>query len=131
MAKEKEEDKGDITAEYKELYSDRNSVFRTQSGMEQKHEGNIPLHQIDYLYDIKMDLMVEFGHSKMSLEEILTLKKGNVIKVNKVLGEPVDVLAGEVVVARGEIVIVNERLGIRVTEVMRPQEKSLVITVEK
>ena len=56
-------------------------------------------------------------------ERILNLKKGNLVVFEKIVGEPMDIVVGDRLMARGEIVVVNERYGVRISEVTRPEEK--------
>lgn len=125
MVKEKEE-KNALVDEYSELYSDRSTILKNSQRVVSDKEHEIPVGKIDFLHDITMTLFVEFGYARMTLGEVLALTRGSIIRVNKYLGEAVSILAGGILVARGEVVIVNERLGVRITEVIRPQEKVLV-----
>ena len=59
----------------------------------------------------------------MEIQDILNLKKGNIVAFEKIVGEPMDVVVGDRLMARGEIVVVNERYGVRISEVTRPEEK--------
>jgi flagellar motor switch protein FliN/FliY len=68
-------------------------------------------------------MSVEIGRNDMLIRDILALKKGSVIEFMKVVGEPMDVVVNERLMARGEVVVVNERYGIRISEVTRPDEK--------
>ncbi len=85
-------------------------------------EGDI-YHTIEFLADVQMLLNVEIGRTEMSIRDILNLKEGSVIPFTKIVGEPMDVIIGERLMARGEVVVVNERYGIRISEVTRPDEK--------
>ena len=80
-------------------------------------------HTIKFLEDVPMIMNVEIGRTDMSIRSILNLKKGSVVEFNKVVGEPVDVLVAERLMARGEVVVVNERYGVRISEVTRPDEE--------
>jgi len=59
----------------------------------------------------------------MEVKKILNLKKGNLVVFEKIVGEPMDIVVGNRLMARGEIVVVNERYGVRISEVTRPEEK--------
>jgi len=59
----------------------------------------------------------------MEVKKILNLKKGNIVVFEKIVGEPMDIVVGNRLMARGEIVVVNERYGVRISEVTRPEEK--------
>ena len=68
-------------------------------------------------------MIVEIGRTEMEVQEILNLKKGNLVVFEKIVGEPMDIVVGDRLMARGEIVVVNERYGVRISEVTRPEEK--------
>ncbi|MBF0289374.1 MAG: flagellar motor switch protein FliN [SAR324 cluster bacterium] len=80
-------------------------------------------HNIKFLEDVPMILHVEIGRADMTIRDILNLKAGSVIPFTKIVGEPMDILVAERLMARGEVVVVNERYGIRISEVTRPDEK--------
>jgi flagellar motor switch protein FliN/FliY len=68
-------------------------------------------------YDVKVTVTVELGRTNLPLSELLKLNEGAVVELNRAVGEPVDLVADGVLLARGEIVVVNECYGIRITEV--------------
>jgi flagellar motor switch protein FliN/FliY len=77
---------------------------------------------LEFLHDVKLRATVEFGRSKMSIKQLLGLDKGAVVELNKISGEPLDIRLNGKLVARGEAVIVNDRFGIRVTEIISPED---------
>jgi len=79
---------------------------------------------IELLMDVDLPISIELGRTRMSIADILSLGPGSVIELNKLAGEPVDLLVGHKVVARGEVVIVDENLGMRITQLMTPEERS-------
>ncbi len=72
---------------------------------------------LDLLLDIPLEIKVELGRTKIQLQELLDLAPGSAVKLLKLEGEPVDILANETLIARGEVVVQNEKYGIRVTEI--------------
>ena len=80
-------------------------------------------HTTKFIEDVPLIMSVEIGRSDMNIKDILALKKGSVLEFMKIVGEPMDVVVNERLMARGEIVVVNERYGIRISEVTRPDEK--------
>ena len=72
---------------------------------------------LDLLLDIPLEIKVELGRTKIQLQELLNLSPGSAVKLVKLAGEPVDILANETLIARGEVVVQNEKYGIRVTEI--------------
>lgn len=79
--------------------------------------------QLDQLLDIEVTLSVEMGRLSMKLKELLCLSKNSIIELNKTAGEPLDINANGALIARGEVVIVNNRYGIRLTEVVSKKER--------
>ncbi|MEE8422040.1 MAG: flagellar motor switch protein FliN [Dehalococcoidia bacterium] len=82
---------------------------------------------IDMLMDVSMKVTVELGRSSMTIESVLGLGPGSVVELNKLAGEPVDVLINERLIARGEVVVVDENFGVRVTEIVSPRTRANVI----
>ena len=64
-----------------------------------------------------MDIKVELGRTKIQIQELLNLSPGSAVKLTRLEGEPVDILANDTLIARGEVVVQNEKYGIRVTEI--------------
>ena len=76
---------------------------------------------VDLLSDIELDATLQFGSREMALHEILELGPGAVVELNREVSEPVDLVVGDRIVARGEVVVLNGNLALRVTEVAEPQ----------
>lgn len=77
---------------------------------------------IDSLLDISVEVSVEIGRTKMSIGKLLSLSKGSIIELNRLAGESVDVYVNEKLLGKGEIVVVSERLGVRIIEIVTPKE---------
>ncbi|HKJ88132.1 MAG TPA: flagellar motor switch protein FliN [Gammaproteobacteria bacterium] len=75
------------------------------------------------LLDLPLELSVELGRTHMSLQELLKLDKGSVIRLGRTEGEPLEIQVNGRTVARGEVVVVNDRLGVRVTEIGEARER--------
>jgi len=78
---------------------------------------------IDFILDIPMQVTVQVGSTKMVIRELLQLGQGSVIELEKLAGEPMEVLVNNKLVARGEVVVVNEKFGIRLTDVISAAER--------
>jgi flagellar motor switch protein FliN/FliY len=78
---------------------------------------------LDFLLDIPLQVKVEVGRTRMQISELLQLGKGSVVELNKLLGEPFEVLVNEKLVARGEVVVVNDHFGVRLTDIISPNER--------
>ncbi len=79
--------------------------------------------KLDLILDIPLRVSVELGRTKMLVNDLLQLGQGSVIELNKLAGEPLEVLVNEKLVARGEVVVVNEKFGIRLTDIISPIER--------
>lgn len=75
-------------------------------------------HDVDLLDEVEMDLRVELGRTQMRLEEVLRLRKGSVIALDKLAGDPVDIFANGRLIARGEVLVMNDNFCVRVTELV-------------
>lgn len=78
---------------------------------------------LDFILDIPLQVKVEVGRTRMMIQELLQLGKGSVIELNKLLGEPFEVMVNDKLVARGEVVVVNDRFGVRLTDIISPNER--------
>ena len=85
---------------------------------ESKLTGNM-----DFLLDIPLEISVELGRTKILINELLKLGQGSVIELSKLAGETLEILANQKLVARGEVVVVNEKYGVRLTEIISPSER--------
>ena len=80
--------------------------------------------KIDLLMDVPLNVRVELGRSRMYVEDILKLADGAVVELDKLAGDPVDVLVNDRLVARGEILVLNENFCVRVTEIVDSKERA-------
>ena len=78
---------------------------------------------MDLILDIPLTVAVELGRSKMLINDLLQLGQGSVIELTKLVGEPLEVLVNQKLVARGEVVVVNEKFGVRLTDIVSPMER--------
>lgn len=78
---------------------------------------------LQLILDIPLKVTVELGRTKMTVSDLLNLGQGNVIELNKLAGEPMEVLVNDKLIARGEAVVVNEKFGVRLTDIISPAER--------
>jgi flagellar motor switch protein FliN len=78
---------------------------------------------INSLLDISVEIAAEIGRTKMPIGQLLSLTKGSIIELNKIAGESIDIYVNEKLLGKGEIVVVNERLGVRILEIITPKER--------
>jgi flagellar motor switch protein FliN/FliY len=78
---------------------------------------------IDFLLDVPLDVTVELGRTRMLIKDLLQLGQGSVVELEKLAGEPMEILVNNKLVARGEVVVVNEKFGVRLTDIISPVER--------
>lgn len=78
---------------------------------------------LDVILDIPVKLTLEVGRTDIAIRNLLQLNQGSVVELDRVAGEPLDVMVNGTLVAHGEVVVVNDRYGIRLTDVISPQER--------
>ncbi len=78
---------------------------------------------IDFILDIPVQMTVELGRTKIAIKNLLQLAQGSVVELDGLAGEPMDVLVNGCLIAQGEVVVVNDRFGIRLTDVITPAER--------
>jgi flagellar motor switch protein FliN/FliY len=79
--------------------------------------------RLDMVLDIPVQLTVELGRAKIAIRNLLQLAQGSVIELDRLAGEPMDVLVNGCLIAQGEVVVVNDKFGIRLTDVISPDER--------
>lgn len=88
---------------------------------ETKEEGERK--SLDFILDIPLQLTVELGRTKLLVKDVLELNQGSVVELTKMAGEPLDVFVNSKLVARGEAVVINEKFGIRLVDIISPNER--------
>ncbi len=101
--------------------SNLNEIKGGLSQGQQPNESGV--HSLDFILDIPLKVTVELGRTKMSIRDILQLAQGSVVELSKFAGEPLEVLVNDRLVARGAVVTVNEKFGIRLTDILSPMER--------
>ncbi|MBI4754677.1 MAG: flagellar motor switch protein FliN [Betaproteobacteria bacterium] len=82
-----------------------------------------PLHDFDMILDIPVQLTVELGRTRISIRDLLQLAHGSVVELDALAGEPLNVLVNGTLIAQGEVVVVNDKFGIRLTDIITPSER--------
>jgi flagellar motor switch protein FliN len=85
--------------------------------------GTAPAAGLDMIMDIPVHVTVELGRTKIPIRSLLQLAQGSVVELDRLAGEPLDVLVNGCLIAQGEVVVVNDKFGIRLTDVMGPDER--------
>jgi flagellar motor switch protein FliN/FliY len=116
LKKEREQDqfaRQSRTAQFKDL---------TQEAKAPRAEGG-PRRDLDFILDIPLDVSAELGRTKLLINELLQLGQGSVVELNKLAGEPLEIYVNGKLVARGEAVVINEKFGVRLTDIISPIER--------
>ena len=107
---------------------DENEQLTGEEGMDAgENSPGIDLDQdardLDFILDIPLELTVELGRTKMMVNDLLQLGQGSIVELNKLAGEPLEICINKKLVARGEAVVVNEKFGVRLTDIVSPIER--------
>lgn len=97
-------------AEFEDLNNDATALCGTETNL-------------DVILDIPVTLSMEIGRTEISIQNLLQLNQGSVVELDRLAGEPMDVLVNGTLIAHGEVVVVNEKFGIRLTDVISPAER--------
>jgi len=87
-------------------------------------ENNSRENPMDLLMDVNLQMAVELGRTRLKIRDVLDLQKGSVIELNRTAGEPVDIYINNHLIGRGEVVVVDDNFGIRITELLSPKSDS-------
>lgn len=90
---------------------------------EEVKEGGQETKNLEFILDIPLQLTVELGRTKLLVKDVLQLNQGAVVELTKLAGEPLDVFVNSKLIARGEAVVVNEKFGIRLVDIISPNER--------
>lgn len=97
-------------------FKDMTNIARTPRPEGSKRE-------LDFILDIPLDVSAELGRTKLLINELLQLGQGSVVELNKLAGEPLEIFVNGKLVARGEAVVINEKFGVRLTDIISPIER--------
>jgi flagellar motor switch protein FliN/FliY len=99
-------------------------VFESASATVTSSSGaNNPMQDIQMVLDIPVQLSVELGRTRVPIKYILQLAQGSIVELDALAGEPMDVLINGYLIAQGEVVVVNDKFGIRLTDIVTPSER--------
>ncbi len=87
------------------------------------HKGGFDERGIDLLLDIPLEVSVEVGRSRILVRDLLQLQEGSLVELDKLAGEPLDLYVNSRLIARGEAVVINEKFGLRLSDVVSPSER--------
>ena len=106
-------------------HMDHDQSAEAQIGLSDLKDGkaNKVASNIDFLLDIPLEITIELGRTKILINELLKLGQGSVIELEKIAGETMDIFANQKLIAKGEVVVINEKYGVRLTEIISPVER--------
>ncbi len=90
---------------------------------QQKKDSGADKRDLEFIMDIPLNVAAELGRSKLLINDLLQLGQGSVIELDKLAGEPLEILVNGKLVARGEAVVINEKFGVRLTDIISPMER--------
>jgi len=94
-----------------------------QEGRAGKHSAADDMNGLELLLDVPLEISVELGRVKMLVKDVVELGTGSIVEIDKAAGEPVDVMVNGKLVARGEVVVIEDNFGVRVTEILNPYDR--------
>lgn len=97
--------------------------FADMTEMSRQPKDNKLKRELDFILDIPLDVSAELGRTRLLINELLQLGQGSVVELNKLAGEPLEVFVNGKLVARGEAVVINEKFGVRLTDIISPIER--------
>ena len=97
--------------------------FKDMTEMARQPADNKLKRELDFILDIPLDVSAELGRTRLLINELLQLGQGSVVELNKLAGEPLEVYVNGKLVARGEAVVINEKFGVRLTDIISPIER--------
>lgn len=111
------------SAESSALQTNKSEQTQVFSEFTPKNKLNETQNDIDFILDIPVQLTVELGRTKIAIKNLLQLAQGSVVELDGMAGEPMDVLVNGCLIAQGEVVVVNDKFGIRLTDIITPAER--------
>ena len=117
------EEQRQILRDSSEKPSEEGDSVAVAKGTSPESVAETPDTKLGMVLDIPLSLSVELGSTKMLINDLLQLGQGSVIELTKLVGEPLEVMVNKKLIAKGEVVVVNEKFGVRITEVIGPKER--------
>ena len=112
-----------------EVKAENSDKKEKKEGDDDKGEGdsNDPLSKgdidINFLFDVQLSIIVEVGRTQMLISDLLELEEQSIIELDSMVGQPLDIRANDLLVARGEVIVVNEKFAVRITDIISPDNR--------
>ncbi|MDC0230095.1 flagellar motor switch protein FliN [Deltaproteobacteria bacterium] len=78
---------------------------------------------MNFLFDVQLSIIVEVGRTQMLISDLLELEEQSIIEMDSMVGQPLDIRANDLLVARGEVIVVNEKFAVRITDIISPDNR--------
>ena len=114
---------GEGVVDADELIAEQAESAPLQELTEEPKDGSRSDIQLDAILDVPVTLAMEIGRTRINIRNLLQLNQGSVVELDRLAGEPMDVLVNGTLIAQGEVVVVNERFGIRLTDIVSPTDR--------
>jgi len=111
---------GDSPKEGESGDESKNDVEEGSKSKTSQSSGDI---DINFLFDVKLSIVVEVGRVQMLVRELLELDEDSIIELDSLVGQPMDIRANNLLVARGEVIVVNEKFAVRITDIISPDNR--------
>ena len=112
-----------------EVKAESSGQEENKVGEDDEREGvsNDPLSKgdidINFLFDVQLSIIVEVGRTQMLISDLLELEEQSIIELDSMVGQPLDIRANDLLVARGEVIVVNEKFAVRITDIISPDNR--------
>ncbi len=120
-----EDEATDVSTDQKKSFYEGSSeaAFKDMTDIAKAPRSEESRHELDFILDIPLDVSVELGRTRLLINELLQLGQGSVVELNKLAGEPLEVFVNGKLIARGEAVVINEKFGVRLSDIISPIER--------
>ena len=114
-----------ILSEVKKENSDQKE--KKEGDQEAEDGSEVPLSKgdidINFLFDVQLSIVVEVGRTQMLISDLLELEEKSIVELDSMVGQPLDIRANDLLVARGEVIVVNEKFAVRITDIISPDNR--------
>jgi len=107
----------------KDIVQDDSKLENKTNGIVEEGKKSSEEIDINFLFDVQLSIVVEIGRIQMLISDLLELDEESVIELDSVVGQPLDIRANDLLVARGEVIVVNEKFAVRITDIISPDNR--------
>ena len=111
-----------------EVKAENSDQKEKKEGAHEAEDGSeVPLSKgdidINFLFDVQLSIVVEVGRTQMLISDLLELEEKSIVELDSIVGQPLDIRANDLLVARGEVIVVNEKFAVRITDIISPDNR--------